>query len=97
MHLVIAADCAIIIIPGIFYVAEFEGYLAIITDLTAIVANIAGGTLPTGGRASLNWQTDAAAWLSFILIVAFLAAGIHCLTNMQFKKDSLLYGRAKAD
>ncbi|KAK9831814.1 hypothetical protein WJX74_010478 [Apatococcus lobatus] len=56
-----------------------------------------GGTLPSGGRNSLNWQTDASAWLSFILIVAFLAAGIHCLTNMQFKKDSLLYGRAKAD
>jgi len=64
---------------------------------SASLSSSLGGTLPSGGRDSLNWQTDSSAWLSFIVIVVFLAAGILCLTNMQFKKDSLLYGRAKAD
>ena len=65
--------------------------------LHLVLLMVAGGTLPSGGRDSLNWQTDAVAWLSFIIIVVFLVAGIYFLTNMQFKKDSLLYGRAKAD
>ncbi|KAK9828754.1 hypothetical protein WJX72_001930 [[Myrmecia] bisecta] len=44
-----------------------------------------------------QWATKAIAWTSFIILLFFTLAGICCLTNMQFKRDSLLYGRAKAD
>lgn len=53
--------------------------------------------LPIDYDGTIKFQTRSAAILSFILVVVFLIAGCHCLTNMKFKEDSLLYSRAKME
>jgi hypothetical protein len=37
------------------------------------------------------------AWAVFIILLAFAFSGCHCLTNMKFKQDTLLYGKSRAD
>ena len=62
---------------------------------------LADGVAAAGALAAtaphISYFTTAAAWLSSIMMIAFALAGCYCLSNMQFKQDSLLYPRQKAE
>ena len=51
----------------------------------------------TSSEPHIQYFVIAAAWISCILLLAFAFAGCYCLSNMEFKQDSLLYPRQKAD
>lgn len=42
-------------------------------------------------------MAGAFAWITGLIILAFAIASCQVLGSMQFKQDSLLYGRAKTD
>jgi hypothetical protein len=44
-----------------------------------------------------DFANKAAAVVSFLLFLLFLVSSFRMLGGMQFKHDSLLYGRSKAD
>lgn len=46
---------------------------------------------------SKSFTRKAAAYAGFFIVLYFSAGAIYCLTNMEFKQDTLLYGRTKAD
>lgn len=48
-------------------------------------------------RDGLGFMAGAMAWISAILILVFGLASCKVLASMQFKQDSLLYGRTKTD
>ncbi len=44
-----------------------------------------------------DFSNTAAAVISFLVILLFLVGSFRVIGGMQFKHDSLLYGRTKAD
>ena len=62
----------------------------------ATVVDAAGSTTDNSTD-SVRFSVSAAAWVSGIIMLFFLVTGCYCLTNMQFKQDSLLYPRTKTD
>lgn len=54
------------------------------------------GADPSEGPA-ISWFVQAAAYISALLFLVFAIASCQVLAKMEFKQDSLLYGRSKAD
>lgn len=48
-------------------------------------------------RDGVGFMNGAMAWISAILFLVFGIAACRVLAGMEFKQDSLLYGRAKTD
>ena len=48
-------------------------------------------------RDGLGFMAGAFAWITCIMIVVFIIVSSKVLASMEFKQDSLLYGRTKTD
>ena len=46
---------------------------------------------------NLQWSERATAVMSFLVLLAGALGGVQCLTHMNFKRDTLLFGSAKSD
>ena len=44
-----------------------------------------------------QWSERATAVTSFLVLLAGAFGGVQCLTHMNFKRDTLLFGSAKSD
>ena len=56
-----------------------------------------GAETGTSSEPHIQYFVIAAAWISCIMLLVFAVAGCYCLSNMEFKQDSLLYPRQKVD
>lgn len=54
-------------------------------------------SMPSNTLTNLQWSERATAVMSFLVLLAGALGGVQCLTNMNFKRDTLLFGSAKSD
>ncbi len=71
-----------------------QAFLARLSIKTCSVA-VAG--MPSNTLTNLQWSERATAVMSFLVLLAGALGGVQCLTNMNFKRDTLLFGSAKSD
>ena len=53
--------------------------------------------VPSNSLTNLQWSERATAVMSFLVLLAGALGGVQCLTHMNFKRDTLLFGSAKSD
>ena len=58
---------------------------------------VSAETKASNRRDGLGFMAGAFAWITAILFLVFAIASCQVLAGMEFKQDSLLYGRAKTD
>ncbi|KAA6423518.1 MAG: hypothetical protein FRX49_06578 [Trebouxia sp. A1-2] len=54
-------------------------------------------SFPSNSLTNLQWSERATAVMSFLVLLAGALGGVQCLTHMNFKRDTLLFGSAKSD
>ena len=52
---------------------------------------------PSNSLTNAQWSERATAVVAFLVLLFGALAGVQCLTNMHFKRDTLLFGSAKQD
>lgn len=52
---------------------------------------------PSNSLTNAQWSQRATAFVAFLVLLTGALAGVQCLTNMHFKRDTLLFGSAKQD
>lgn len=67
--------------------------LAGLQNRFALTAGLPGDNSLT----NLQWSERATAVMSFLVLLAGALGGVQCLTHMNFKRDTLLFGSAKSD
>ena len=72
---------------------DWEACLGGFTTVLPLTAGLPGDNSLT----NLQWSERATAVMSFLVLLAGALGGVQCLTHMNFKRDTLLFGSAKSD